>query len=1152
MPRSPLITKAVDELALYFKAITEASFIDRSWELSRIVSGSRGAIAGSDPAASFEAQEKIVAKASSNSTGTPLSGRIADLINGSVGVGSFFDKIDVAELTARGDEFKFFGFGKNAAPGVKLEAAEFSKEPVDGVSVVKPNNSSGTGDGTYPNINMYAINVNNPFMGPMTRDTGAVEIFMNAMPTLELSKCVPYINLELITLYRTAGAKAPALTLIGYLNPSTLSPVDKSMIGAQAARVKSEVLDLGGGIRSGIELFTAPQTLANMNDAGNEFVPVIDRFRPLASLGNLSLSTKLQGGTLSFTSGRLELTIHDRSRVRDLAAFVRPDLYGTTFLDITYGWSHPDGGVNSKNSFGKFLDAMKSQTRYRISNSTYSFEEGGQMKVTLSIQSVGSIDLLYLGPRNAESATREVEKLLRVVNERLGALRTSGTAAPSMTQYDIIDSFKDPTSLLRSSGDKSKIKKLRDLINNGATDPAMKAALIALVGDLTSSDVGAQGTSATGELQGKLVDSFNEILGSLPSFDKDNLTTLFKDDGNRISALRNNTVVATTTPKAGKEAVTGTNNNFKPVKDDSAFGSLSEYISFGSVFMKMIAEPIRSSGQYEEVQVIFYPFNKYAGAVHDLPISCFPIEKGRLGATLAKEAKESPELSCRAIIRLMQDRFLGFAPARAYLMAGFYNQSEDTGGAGKAELKAGEDAPKTTTIRIGDKPVEATINFQKTLEKRLEQVGISEKKLVMPRVEVAVESSKIVDADGIPIEDDRGNTKTIIKLHVYDSAMDPHSTLTDIIAAAKDNELGMIQSRIAEYNTSTSDASKKSAAVSIIEAAVDKGILQAVNRETLEEVSGPQSEGSVFYRVAGNYDSIKSLVSAGMPTLTYGSSTSAIISANLTTGGGAGLANVMMQRAFSSPGETAAENVDTGVPMQIIPASLSISTIGCPLFYPMQRFFIDFGTGTSLDSVYYVISVDTTIGKDAFKTDLKLGYGQGFASYMSINQQLSMMAANVATAVTTREELTVITANINKIDDLISDEDILIELTRALTEAFTAGAAITEDATAAINTELEKAEARITAAAAKAIEDAKRNLEALIPTKANAEIRDAQAALTLAEAKATAAAAQVEEAKRAIALVETARQLASVAPAEIAAAAADNVAAAAAPTATTV
>jgi hypothetical protein len=281
-----------------------------------------------------------------------------------------------------------------------------------------------------------------------------------------------------------------------------------------------------------------------------------------------------------------------------------------------------------------------------------------------------------------------------------------------------------------------------------------------------------------------------------------------------------------------------------------------------------------------------------------------------------------------------------------------------------------------------------------------------------------------------------------------------------------------------------------------------------------------------------------------MPTLTYGSSTSAIISANLTTGGGAGLANVMMQRAFSSPGETAAENVDTGVPMQIIPASLSISTIGCPLFYPMQRFFIDFGTGTSLDSVYYVISVDTTIGKDAFKTDLKLGYGQGFASYMSINQQLSMMAANVAAAVeTTNEELAVITENIDNTGDFISDKEILNKLTSALTEAANAGIQIAADATDTINTELDKVEERIKSDAAFAVEVAKRKLEAaLISGATKQKINDAQAEIKLAETKAAAAAAQVKKANRAVSLVERAAALEEVASDDVIKAAADQVA----------
>ena len=218
----------------------------------------------------------------------------------------------------------------------------------------------------------------------------------------------------------------------------------------------------------------------------------------------------------------------------------------------------------------------------------------------------------------------------------------------------------------------------------------------------------------------------------------------------------------------------------------------------------------------------------------------------------------------------------------------------------------------------------------------------------------------------------------------------------------------------------------------------------------------------------------------------------------------------------------------------------------------MQRFFIDFGTGTSLDSVYYVISVDTTIGKDAFKTDLKLGYGQGFASYMSINQQLSMMAANVAAAVeTTNDELTVIADNINNTDDNISDKEILIELTRVLTEATAAGVAITEDVKEKIKAELAKVEETIKAAAAAEVENAKRKLAALIPGTTLAKINDAKAEIKRAEAKLMAVEDQVLKVSVATSLAEKATLLGLLAPEFILQAATEQVAVAAAPPATT-
>jgi hypothetical protein len=218
----------------------------------------------------------------------------------------------------------------------------------------------------------------------------------------------------------------------------------------------------------------------------------------------------------------------------------------------------------------------------------------------------------------------------------------------------------------------------------------------------------------------------------------------------------------------------------------------------------------------------------------------------------------------------------------------------------------------------------------------------------------------------------------------------------------------MIQVPVAEYVASGgSNTAKEAAALQAISAGLAAGILEAVDKKSLDVISTNEGnadtlnsqvkDGTVLLRIKGSYEDIKRVVSAGMPTITYGSSTSAVTNASLTTGGNAGLANVMLMRAFNSPGEKAEENVDSGVPMQVLPAQLSMSTIGCPLFSPMQRFFVDFGTGTSLDSCYFVVSVDSTIGKDGFKTELKMAYSAGFPTYSSLNQQLAALSVHAAT-----------------------------------------------------------------------------------------------------------------------------------------------------------
>lgn len=1176
MARSPLVAQATRDLAKYFQAITDGTFIDRSWAVKGSVAANAGSILVGGTT-QIDAATAIRDIGAQNVAGTYEAEHIANLINSSIGIGPFFNILN-SEIPERyKNEFKFYRVESDTRP----ETKEFKMKELesDYFTFLKdaPNEIPTK---TAPNV--YSINVYNPYLGPTTRDSGPIEIFMNSIPTLEFSRCVPYINFELITTRKEAGKSSPppSLSMIGFLNPAGQGSADAAMLRGQAESVKSEVLDLGIGIRSGIELFTMPQTLVNLGPTGAEFVPVIDRFRPLASLDNLSLSTKMQGGTLSFTTGKIEITVFDRSRLREVAAFVRPDLYGTTFLDITHGWSHPDGGIDSKNTFGKFLDALKTETRYRVSNSSFSFEEGGKIKITLSIQSVGSIDCLYLGPRGTSIESREMTELCRTLSERISTLQGRATS-PSMEALTTLSTFSDPADVMSASINSEKIKEIREAVNN-LGDPVVSRMIDNLIGTTTKKgELDGEVNSAVERIRSKTLAKYTEIINSLPPLGdpKDPLAADFIAAG-RTPLLNISTVILK--DEREKNIKQGTEN--------------LEYVSYGSVFMKMVVEPMQISGQYEEIQTIFYPFNDHAGAVRQLPISCFPIEKNRFIKSFEEISKGSPELSLRDVIKVLQERFVGFIASRPYLMAGFYDQKK------VAEGIAAETEPKYTEIKADTPEIVAArekakssaeaaekfknadlnsyaktaaeqtaaadaagiaveqqsalldsatknqtaanqikavrdaakenakalakaannyldVNRALTFERRLLAAGILDKKWVMPKVEVAVEASKLLDASGAPVVDGKGNTKTLLKIHVYDSSMDPHSTLTDIIMAANDKGLGVISAPLAAYNAAELSSagagdSKKSAAIEAIQAGIDAGILKEIDLATgsASVASGNASfNGTKYYAIAADYDKVKSLVSAGMPTITYGSSLSAITSANLTTSGNAAMANVLLQRAFAPPGETAPDNIDSGVPMQVIPASLSISTFGCPLFYPMQRFFIDFGTGTSLDSIYYVLSIDTNIGSGGYKTDVKFAYSAGFATYTSLNQNLAMISARLAPHVTEAERAAA-TPPVSKVNP-----DVLLKNEQRLASSFrnTSVRVITKSAEAinnvavAVAAEAKRAEGAALAELAQA--------EAVLKDKANNILGPAYLAAQAAQKEATtkilAAQAKVSEAE---------------------------------------
>ena len=79
------------------------------------------------------------------------------------------------------------------------------------------------------------------------------------------------------------------------------------------------------------------------------------------------------------------------------------------------------------------------------------------------------------------------------------------------------------------------------------------------------------------------------------------------------------------------------------------------------------------------------------------------------------------------------------------------------------------------------------------------------------------------------------------------------------------------------------------------------------------------------------------------------------------------------------------------------PSTLSAKTLGCPNLRLFQKYFVDFGTNTTLDNYYIVTSVQHTLGPGNFSTDLSLRPYDVYGRFANIKDSaLDLLASTIA------------------------------------------------------------------------------------------------------------------------------------------------------------
>jgi hypothetical protein len=728
-----------------------------------------------------------------------------------------------------------------------------------------------------------------------------------------------------------------------------------------------------------MEMFTAPQTLVNADESHREMgvnfdtsirpTPVIDRFRPFASLTGLSFSVTPSVGMFSHKKGKLAITLHDRSRLHEIAPLVKPSLYGKTKLKITYGWSHPDGGADSPNKIGQFIDALKTKEFYQVVNSSYSFTAEGQVEIQCDLSMLGQQGLnttqVYLGEDLVESgeAISELTDAISVVSRKL---KKQGEGVSDLEGFNFLEAVSSSRSAVSLSED--HMKELKAFM--AANPPDGELQELGSLRDLLTTLYGSDGSGTEGSL-------------------KVYTTGIADIIGRKVEALKTRSDPFFRPVKLHDEG--GASINWKHRPDG---GRVASWVSLGKILSLFVGVPLAKSGQFDEIQMLYFGFNDKASFMKDFNISQFPIYMpGAEGFEdlLTEELEKNPKMTVQAFMGFMNKYFLSDMGQGAYGMQKIYSHRDP------------EDKSKrvvSSTYRKGGaegeiKDTEVLAAKQRALQAAYggPETGDS-LTFRKPVIQMRMETVPHVTKPG----------KSILRIFITDQVQSSHTAPFQLLNAARNSTMGLINVESKAIISTDDDADKMSTDHAerylqlIADAAdEDKGnLLEPFPAQAGTDMSGlavDDIKGKSF-KLKGGIGALKGYLRSVLPYFRYGTGTSGVMSAQLQSMQNSALASVNMLR---TGGENAPSGYqDTGVPLRISPMELSMECMGFPLACVGQQIFCDFDTGTTADNIYSITGIDHSIKQGEFTTSLKMvnmpdAYGQYETMFDKIAEALKVI-----------------------------------------------------------------------------------------------------------------------------------------------------------------
>lgn len=884
----------------------------------------------------------------------------------------------------------------------------------------------------------FTINV---FRGPVLteakKNADQVELFLNHMPSFFPSMMSPYLNVEFqypvyldavefrqgqpramanVTKY-TAPRPSLYRFLMGSEVEGPVSQADMNLSYHIPTRPTAELDKLEDrSYFTGMEMFTAPQTLTNMDTLKGDNksrLNDVKPFVPAASIINASIDIMNAGaGQFLHKKANVVLKIHDKARLVEFSEFLRsPEGYRDLTVWLTFGWLAPkDKHTNIETAaYSKFINEnMLVREAFMIKNNSFSLDASGQVQVTLELVSKGyksieteSINFLSSG-ENLLQQTQQIIEEIRDNQDALGQ-RPEGV---EIRIFQILDSAVagnrdidisggEFTNIIQST--RAALTERKDISDK---DRTRALGLLDKLAKLYAKKPAAPGEKEVTNLSVETINQaqhgtiqsarFNTCTNEssydpfLPDIEKkvnnqkifsDELITHMNDEVGLDSSTYKKSYKKSSSSAAGS-AYKGESAT-SPMKYLAGSDKSRILVSFGKIFSVFCLPTLLNSAKKEgidEVQINFYQFNDSCGPLSLHNIAEFPVNindfKLQISDAIYRRGGESMSvqefLSFFCQTQFMDNRAPGYG-MRSYYEAYTLDKPQERKAKSEDEFnskmsswvarwggfKKPNIAIKMETVINGDGETASDLLFN--LQDR---VGLNFDKMFVKAAAGTNDSG----------------AKKIKKISIYDKQFTPYMKAEQVVLAGN-------KYKIYQGDSATKVAEKIKGTV-----ANDPEWQQSNSVSSIEELFFKSASPALKTKeIEGGKNVLRDFVRDTVPTLTIGVNGSLIKDVNLSskTDGYLGMVN-MQGSSFRSKSTLTPNGLsmkEYTLPVRVVPASLTMTTLGCPVADVYQNYFIDLGTGTTIDNLYTCTKLSHNISQGKFETKWTFTFTDGYSKF---------------------------------------------------------------------------------------------------------------------------------------------------------------------------